>query len=350
MAEQKNRVALLGAFVIVVFVLFGYLALKVGGIRAGNQIQVQAYFDDAQGLIENGDIRISGIRVGSIGSMSVEDGRALVTLYISRDVQVRDDVTATIKAKSLLGEKFIELLPVRGSDAPVLKSGDMIRNTYVSAELPDLASQIAPLLSQIDPEDVARMVRVTSRILEGNEEQIPQLMNSLARITTNIDVLLEDNAPRFDRIIEGAYDAVVNAGPKLEILLDTTQSALENANLLIETNAPRLDAFMDELSGFDVERINRMLVELDEAMSGSTDTLVEAGQVMGKVNNLLDGFEGLTWHHIISLARDEGILVRMRQRKEADREITREQWVPQRNYVELPSSEEESEGLSRATE
>ncbi len=343
MAEQKSRLVLLGVFVTVVLALFGYLALKVGGVQTGNGVVVDAVFDDAQGLVENGNVRIAGIKVGSIHKLKVDGKRARVTLSIDPEVGARSDIVATIKAKSLLGEKFIELQPQEGSSAPMLKSGDVITNTYISAELPDLASQIAPLLSQIDPEDVARLVRVTSNLLEANEKDIPEVVDSIGRILVNVDGLLVTNRPRIDRMLAAADDAITNAGPKVDKLLTTTQTTLDSTNRLIEKHGPGIDNLMAQLAGLEVDRINNMLVELDTALQGSGGALTDGKEVISKVNDLLDGFEGLTWFDVSHLVRDEGINVRFMSRSDEDIEAARAQWGPRRDKLD------EGEALTTVT-
>jgi phospholipid/cholesterol/gamma-HCH transport system substrate-binding protein len=326
MAEQKNRMIVLGVFVSIVIGLFIFLALKVGSIRTGGGIQVDAFFDDAQGLVENGNVRIAGIKAGSIGRLVVDDGRARVTLYIDPAVKARQNIRATIKAKSLLGEKFIELIP-QGDDAPLLKNGDVIRNTFISAELPDLASQIGPLLSKIDPDDVARMVRVISKILDEGENDIPKAVEAMGNIAINLDTMLSRNGPKIDSIVDAAYDAVSNAGPKVEKLVDSTQRTLDNANRMIEVNSPRIDDFMKQLSQIDIARINRMIADVDTAMDGAPEMMDTAKSMLKRANLLLAGFEGLTWYEVRTLVRDDGVNVRMSGRSDSVRAEERERWA-----------------------
>ncbi len=327
MADQRNRLVLLGVFVTVVLILFGYLAMRVGSVRTGGGIEVETVFDDAQGLVENGSVRIAGIQVGSIGKLRVDNGKARITLYLNPDVGMKRNVAATIKAKSLLGEKFIELIPQPG-DAPALQDGDVIENTYVQAELPDLASQIGPLLAKINPDDVGRLVRVISTILEQNEKDIPKVVESLGNLTVNLDRMIERNGPKIDQIVDAAFDATTKAGPKVERLIDTTQHTLDNANKLIEANGPRIEQFAVQLSKFDLERINRMIGEVDTAMQGMPETMKDARQLLTRTNALMGGFEGLTWFDLKHLIRDEGVVVRMMARGDDDIEAERAQWKP----------------------
>lgn len=327
--KKRTQLILLGLMVVVVLALFGYLAIRVGSVRTSDGITVDAVFDDAQGVVENGSVRIAGIKVGVVAKLWVEGKRARVTMYLDPNIRIRKDVVATIKAKSLLGEKFVELIP-QGDSAPELQDGDMIEKTFVAAELPDLASQIAPLLAKINPDDVSKLVNVMSRILEQNEDDFPKIVSALGRVAVNVDGMLTRNGPKIDRIVDATYDAVYKAGPKAEKLIDTTQRTLDNANRVIEANGDKIGKFTDGLSQLDMARINRMIGELEKAMAGAPDTLGQAKDVVYKVNNLLDGFEGLNWADLKSLVRDDGINVRIRARSDDDVKADYEKWTPKK--------------------
>lgn len=324
-AQNQTRLILVGVFVTLVLALFGYLALRVGSVRTSDGIEVDAIFTDAQGLIENGTVKVAGIKVGVVSDLRVEGKSARVSLILDPEVNIRSDVTATIKAKSLLGEKFVELIP-DSETAPLLQNGDVITKTFVPSELPDLASQIGPLLAKINPDDVSRMVKVVSRILEANEDDFPKIVESLGRVTVNVDGMLTRNGPKIDRIIDGVHDTVDKAGPRIDKLIDTTQDTMTTANLLLKENGPRINKMTAELEKIDVARINRMIVNVDESMQGLPETVGQAKEVVYKVNNLLDGFEGLSWFDLKSLLRDDGLNFRFSERNDEDKAADRKKW------------------------
>lgn len=321
--KSRSQLIMLGVFVVLVLSLFGYLALRVGSVRSSDGVVVDAVFDDAQGLVENGSVRIAGIKVGSITKLAIDGKKARISLHIDPNVTVRSDVRATIKAKSLLGEKFVELIP-QSETAAVLVSGDQITDTYISAELPDLASQIGPLLAQIDPKDVSRLVKTVSRILEQNEESIPRMVESFGNIAVNVDKMLQRNTGKIDQIIEATHETIVTNGPKVTKLVDTTQKTLDNANNLIEKTSPKLINMTDQLAKIDVESINKMIKDAPEMFG-------DAKQIVSKVNNLLDGFEGLTYADLEHLMRDQGIHVRMMERSDEEQAEARKRWEPKKS-------------------
>src|SRR3954452_878160 len=72
-------------------------------------------FDHAgQGLQHGSDVKVRGVNVGQVQSVSLVDGRAKVVMEIHHSTNVPTTATATVRAKTLFGEKFVDLAPGEG--------------------------------------------------------------------------------------------------------------------------------------------------------------------------------------------------------------------------------------------
>jgi phospholipid/cholesterol/gamma-HCH transport system substrate-binding protein len=101
----------LGALALVVAIL---LATAAGGSSGG--YTVRAIFDDAANVISGEDVKIDGVKVGTIGSVTpTPQGKAAVTLNITNPgfQNFRADATCTIKPQALIGEKYVDCLPTQ---------------------------------------------------------------------------------------------------------------------------------------------------------------------------------------------------------------------------------------------
>jgi len=112
----------LGALVLVAAVL---LATAAGGSSGG--YTVRAIFDDAGNVIGGEDVKIDGVKVGTVGSVTpTPQGKAAVTLNIANPgfQNFRVDATCTIKPQALIGEKYVDCLPTqpRAEGAPLAPS------------------------------------------------------------------------------------------------------------------------------------------------------------------------------------------------------------------------------------
>jgi ABC-type transporter Mla subunit MlaD len=110
----------LSVIVIVVFVLVG-AALGAGGDNKDKDYRVRAVFDNSSFVIKGEDVKISGVNVGTIDGLDVDQQHhAVVVLKITDPafVPFRKDATCRVGLQSLIGEQFVECSPTqaRGGD------------------------------------------------------------------------------------------------------------------------------------------------------------------------------------------------------------------------------------------
>jgi phospholipid/cholesterol/gamma-HCH transport system substrate-binding protein len=133
---------LMGAFVVVValgFLLFAYnssgRSAQAGGYR------VIAEFDNVEGLNTGSDVRMAGIKIGTVVSQSLnpENFQAQIVMAIDPSVKLADDTSAKVTAEGLLGSKFIAL--EAGGSGNQLADGGMITYTQGAIDIWSLISQ-----------------------------------------------------------------------------------------------------------------------------------------------------------------------------------------------------------------
>ncbi|RJF87902.1 outer membrane lipid asymmetry maintenance protein MlaD [Oleomonas cavernae] len=132
---------LIGAVVIGVAAVFLIFAYTNVGARTGGGYDVVARFDRVDGLPTGADVRISGIKVGSVTAQLLDPKtyRATVHLSISAGIELPDDSSAKIASEGLLGGAYIAIEP-GGSDKP-LQAGGEIKYTQSSVDLMGLISR-----------------------------------------------------------------------------------------------------------------------------------------------------------------------------------------------------------------
>jgi phospholipid/cholesterol/gamma-HCH transport system substrate-binding protein len=127
-----------GLFVLVGIVCLGYLAIKLGKLEVlGNSgYSVFADFSTVAGL-KNGDpVEIAGVKVGRVDAIMLADDRARLTLRLEDDVRLQEDVIASVRARGLIGDKFVLITP--GASEKLIEPGGKIRETDSPPDIPDL--------------------------------------------------------------------------------------------------------------------------------------------------------------------------------------------------------------------
>lgn len=129
---------LTGALVLVVALAFLGFAVAHSGRTATSGYTLRARFDSIAGLSVGNDVKIAGVKVGSVTSAVIDPKSfdAIITMSVRDDIQLPKDSSASITSESLLGGKYISLSP--GGDETDLKPGQTITITQSSISLEDL--------------------------------------------------------------------------------------------------------------------------------------------------------------------------------------------------------------------
>jgi phospholipid/cholesterol/gamma-HCH transport system substrate-binding protein len=132
----------MGALVLVVAALFLYFAFSTSQLRAVPGYELIADFERVDGIREGGDVRISGIKIGSIIAQTLDTKTFLARLRMSIDpsVKVPDDTVAEIVSAGLLGDKYLSLVP--GGSETLIPPGGQIKYTQSSVTLENLIGQM----------------------------------------------------------------------------------------------------------------------------------------------------------------------------------------------------------------
>lgn len=140
--NKKPVETIMGIVVLVVAAFFLYFAYKVSDLQVVKGYDVTAKFLKVGGLNVGSDVRINGIKVGSVVGLTLDetDYIANVTMSLLPNVQLPKDSSAVIVGDGLMGDKFIKIEP--GKDKVMLQNGDNISNTKDFKTLEDMVGEI----------------------------------------------------------------------------------------------------------------------------------------------------------------------------------------------------------------
>jgi phospholipid/cholesterol/gamma-HCH transport system substrate-binding protein len=132
---------LIGAIVVVVAAAFLFFAYTTTGTGSIGGYDVKARFSSADGIVTGTDVRLHGIKVGTVSSLVLDPKSyaAIVHLNIHNDVPVPDDSSIKITSAGLLGSSYLAIQP--GGSDKMLAAGGEITNTQGSVDFMSLIAR-----------------------------------------------------------------------------------------------------------------------------------------------------------------------------------------------------------------
>lgn len=140
---QKNIVEiLLGALVLIIAGVFFVFAYKSSNLRPVQGYDITADFTRIDGLKVGNDVKISGVKVGSVISQNLNSDNYLATITLSIDPKIKlpVDTIASINSESLFGGKYVSLEP--GADETFIAPKGKIEYTQSTPGLEQLLGQV----------------------------------------------------------------------------------------------------------------------------------------------------------------------------------------------------------------
>lgn len=237
----------------------GAVALT-GLVLTGNVFQNSAnafaeFENCGQGLREGGDVKLRGVLVGRIGPLTrigEGDCRVRLDLFPESIEQVPANAGAEIRAKTVFGEKWVELTyPDDPDDAPIA-AGDVIPKdrTVDPLEVETILDTGLPLLEAIDAENLAAALEALADGFDGHEGDavtaIREGIRALRPLNENKALLAEgiDQLDKSSDVLDDVDEDLIEA---LDNLDSVNEFTVANASL-IEENLDRAPLLLDELS------------------------------------------------------------------------------------------------------
>jgi phospholipid/cholesterol/gamma-HCH transport system substrate-binding protein len=143
MMKKGYTEVIVGLFMIAGFGAFVYLSLQLGEFSVFSlekNYTIIAQFENVSGLRQGAMVEISGVQVGKVAQVTLDqDGLAMVSMLINKDVAIGEDAIASIRTQGIIGDKYIKI--INGSmDAP-LQNNEMIMDTESAIDIEELVSK-----------------------------------------------------------------------------------------------------------------------------------------------------------------------------------------------------------------
>ncbi len=142
---------IMGAVVLAVAGFFLAFAYSHADLKQVKGYSTSAQFTSVGGLESGADVRINGIKVGTVTGMAIDTQsfNAVVRMTIRPDIRLPVDSVASISTEGLLGGKFVKLEPGKSGD--ILAAGQAITHTKETKSIEAMVGQLIFLATADNP-------------------------------------------------------------------------------------------------------------------------------------------------------------------------------------------------------
>lgn len=229
--------------------------------------EVKAEFADAAGLSAENQVRVAGIKVGTVSDIELEDAHVLVTMEIDNGIEIPANAFAEIKLATLLGTKFIDIESNGGE--PFLEGGDVIplEKTSIPYEIYQASNQGTAVLEDLDGEALNDMLVQLTELTKVAQDEVGSALQGLNELGTGLTekdeelrsllsgseeltALLADEGDELVRLIDASNDVLGSLARKreqLQSLLAVTRQMARTVTTILRENRGNLDIILDDL-------------------------------------------------------------------------------------------------------
>jgi phospholipid/cholesterol/gamma-HCH transport system substrate-binding protein len=304
MALPGRYEAGVGCLVVVATGVLAFMALQVGAIRGmGSHVEATVVLDDAAGLSAGAVVSIAGVSVGRVEALEVDFDKAKATISLDAAASVRNDVTVVMRARSVLGEKYLEIVP-ESRDAPLLKDGDILTKTHGSVEIDQMVTRLAPLIEAIDPATLQKVGASLGAALEADPDRPARMLADAERALKNT----ADASEGFPALVTDAKGTLAETRTTLASVKRTSDAARPVIDRAA-TSVERLDAL---IASVPPDEIPALLADLRAAVADGRATLEKVDGGATDASELLHKLNAITPDDLRYWAREEGVLIRLK--------------------------------------
>jgi virulence factor Mce-like protein len=180
-------IAVIGLLILALMVVAGFEAANLPIIGGG--VTYTADFADVGGLVQGDDVRVAGVRVGSVTGETLDGDQVKVSMKVNHGTALGSLTGASIQLETLLGQEYIALTPAGGGD---LTQTIPLARTATPLLVPQAFGKVTTDIGSINTGQLAQALRTIARTFAGSPPYVTSSLQGLSRLS--IDIASRDAA------------------------------------------------------------------------------------------------------------------------------------------------------------
>ncbi|WP_435746647.1 MCE family protein [Nocardioides sp. SYSU DS0663] len=253
----------LTVFMVVTALATGVLVVLIGNLTFGAAKEYRAVFSDATGVVEGDDVRVAGVKVGSVDDVEIVDrDRALVTFSVDTETTLSRATNAAIRYRNLVGQRYVALSEGIGATDELEEGATIpISQTSPALDLTVLFNGFKPLFQALSPDDINQLSYEIVQVFQGEGGTLEGLLSSTASVTQTLadrDQVIGDLITNLDQVLDRLGDRDDQLS-ELIVNFRTFVGGLKTDRQAILTSLDQISELSVETAGL-VEGIRRPFV------------------------------------------------------------------------------------------
>lgn len=279
MTSRKRLLAGVGIVLVGLIVAAGFFVARQTYFKPKT---ITAYFTTATAIYPGDDVRVSGVKVGSIASIEPQGTQTKMVMHVDRDVPIPADAKAVIVAQNLVAARYVQLAPAYIDSGPQMSDGAVIplERTAVPVEWDEVKEQLMRLSTELGPNanastpSVARFIDSAANALGGNGDKLRQTIAQLSGVART----LAEGSGNIADIIKN-LQIFVTALRDSNTQIVQFENRLATLTSVIDDNRSDLDAALSDLS-VAVGEVQRFIAGTRNQTSEQIERLANVTQVL----------------------------------------------------------------------
>jgi phospholipid/cholesterol/gamma-HCH transport system substrate-binding protein len=284
MNASRAMIVKFAAFAFVMVLLTVSLFFIFGQYQTGSAAGYSALFNDSSQLKVGQTVRVAGVRVGTVNSVSLRpDKKVLVKFDADRSVVLTTGTRAVVRYLNLVGDRYLELTDGPGS-TKVLPAGSEIPidRTAPALDLDLLLGGLKPVTQGLNPKDVNALSASLLEVFQGQGGTLESLLSK----SSSFSNALADNNQTVQDVIDNlntVLGTVDKEGGKFS-------AAIDRVERLITGLSQDRDTIGDAIAALDdgTASIADLLRRARPPLASTVDQLNRLAPLLDKDKNLID--------------------------------------------------------------
>lgn len=284
------RAGFIGVVLIVLIIAVGLQPERL--VSMATALKHQALFTEAGGLQPGDDVRMSGMKIGSVDDVSIQHGDALVTFTVDSKYQLGSETTAHIRTKTLLGQRMITL---ESAGRATLQRTDVIPVSRTSSpySLNEALSELTTNTAGTDTQGLNQSLETLAETIDQISPQLGPTFDGLTRLSRSLNSRNET----LGELLKSAGDVTAILSQRSQQL----NSLILNANSLIGVLNERREAIVQLIASTSAvaRELSGVVADNEQELRPTLDKLNSVTEVLEKNrDNIAKALPGLAKYQL----------------------------------------------------